>query len=67
MTVCKIHKNNAEERLQEMYKNNWQVVQKSITTRIDETKKESAVNLEGFTFSAKSKASFIALSNAIVS
>ncbi len=48
MTVCKIHKNNAEERLQEMYKNNWQVVQKSITTRIDETEEESAVNLEEF-------------------
>lgn len=67
MTVCKIHKNNAEERLQEMYKNNWQVVQKSITTRIDETEEESAVNLEEFIFLAKSKASFIALSNAIVS
>ncbi|MGX4671073.1 restriction endonuclease [Cerasibacillus sp. JNUCC 74] len=48
MTVCKIHKNNAEERLKEMYENNWQVVHKSVIKRIDETEDEAVVDLEEF-------------------
>jgi restriction system protein len=48
MTVCKIHKNNAEERIKNMYKNKWKVVNKPIPTKIEETEDEIIPDLEEF-------------------
>lgn len=37
MTVCKIHRNNAEERIKEMYHNNWHIPkQESVITQTNE-------------------------------
>ncbi|MBS6024995.1 MAG: restriction endonuclease [Paeniclostridium sordellii] len=40
MTVCKIHKNNAENRIKEMYKNNWNATKKTIEQQINESDDE---------------------------
>lgn len=39
MTVCKIHKNNAEERIKDMYKNNWNVKLKTIKELVNDSEK----------------------------
>lgn len=48
MTVCRIHKNNAEERIKEMYKNNWQVVNKPIPEKIEETEDDVIPDFEEY-------------------
>ena len=48
MTVCKIHKNNAEERIKEMYKNNWHIEYKPIPDRIEDTEAEGIPDLEEY-------------------
>lgn len=37
MTVCAIHRNNAEERIKEMAQNYWQVNNKSLTQVMEDT------------------------------
>ena len=50
MTVCKIHKNNAEFRLKEMYKNNWINKKTGPSEKIkdDESADDSTVDLNEF-------------------
>ncbi|KAA0566610.1 restriction endonuclease [Bacillus sp. CH30_1T] len=48
MTICKIHKNNAEERIKSMHKNGWHVVDKPIPKKIEETEDEVIPDLEEF-------------------
>lgn len=50
MTVCKIHKNNAENRIKEMYKNNWNEVKKSIIQKIDDSEDEVEIDLQEYIF-----------------
>ena len=50
MTVCKIHKNNAEERIKSMAKNNWNKSNKAIIPIPDESDDEVVPDLEEFIF-----------------
>ncbi|MCS4476929.1 restriction endonuclease [Clostridium botulinum] len=50
MTVCKIHKNNAEERIKDMYKNNWNVKLKTIKELVNDSEKTSAIDLNEYIF-----------------
>ncbi|WP_035288959.1 restriction endonuclease [Clostridium sp. KNHs214] len=50
MTVCRIHRNNAEERIKEMQKNNWST-KASITMNImDDNDENTTIDLEEFIF-----------------
>ncbi|MGF9977714.1 restriction endonuclease [Viridibacillus arvi] len=44
MTVCKIHKNNAEERIKQLWKNNWNS-NKTLLTDLDEGDDEDNISL----------------------
>lgn len=50
MTVCKIHKNNAEERIKAMYENNWKVkkISQAIEVVSDEEVDNSQIDLNEF-------------------
>lgn len=48
MTVCKIHRNNAEERIKEMYKNNWNIKEKSIVELVDEVDEKNTIDFEEY-------------------
>lgn len=48
MTVCKIHKNNAEERIKDMYKNDWNVKSKSVKELVDEIDEPSAIDFNEY-------------------
>ncbi|MDO6657368.1 restriction endonuclease [Anaerobacillus sp. 1_MG-2023] len=48
MTICKIHKNNAEGRIKAMYHNNWKVTDKPIPDKIEDTEDEVLPDLEEF-------------------
>ncbi|MGO5065985.1 restriction endonuclease [Clostridium sp. LCP25S3_F8] len=50
MTVCKIHKNNAEERIKDMYKNNWNVKLKTIKKLVNDSEETSAIDLNEYIF-----------------
>ncbi|ATO49882.1 restriction endonuclease [Brevibacillus laterosporus] len=50
MTVCRIHKNNAEERIKIMYENNWNIKDKSIPQKIDESDDEIRFDLDEYIF-----------------
>ena len=53
MTVCKIHKNDAENRLKEMYKNDWKRSSKSSSLSLideDEISEQTAVDISDFIF-----------------
>lgn len=50
MTVCKIHKNNAEARLKDMYNNNWNVKEKNILQKINDHDDEIELDLEEYIF-----------------
>lgn len=51
MTVCAIHRNNAEERIKEMAQNDWQVKNKPLTQVIqDSDDSEVGVDLEEYIF-----------------
>lgn len=50
MTVCKIHKNNAESRLKDMYNNNWNVKEKNILQKINDHDDEIELDLEEYIF-----------------
>lgn len=50
MTVCKIHKNNAEERLKEMYKNKWNSKPRSIPELVDDTEDTSTIDLNEYIY-----------------
>ncbi|PPB02414.1 restriction endonuclease [Brevibacillus laterosporus] len=50
MTVCRIHKNNAEERIKIMYENNWNIKDKSIPQKIDESDEEIRFDLDEYIF-----------------
>lgn len=50
MTVCKIHKNNAEYRLKSMYENNWNIKEKNILEKINNQDDEIELDLEEYIF-----------------
>lgn len=51
MTVCKIHKNNAEARIKEMHKNNWHVPKaKSVNELVDENEDTVTVDINEYIF-----------------
>ncbi|APQ77552.1 restriction endonuclease family protein [Clostridium botulinum] len=50
MTVCKIHKNNAEERIKDMYKNNWNVKLKTVKELVNDSEETSAIDLNEYIF-----------------
>lgn len=50
MTVCSIHKNNAEERIKQMAKNNWYTKSKIGVETIEEIEEESKIDLEEYIF-----------------
>lgn len=50
MTVCKIHKNNAETRIKQMYKNNWNIKDNGITEKITDVENEIEFDLEEYIF-----------------
>jgi restriction system protein len=50
MTVCRIHKNNAEERIKQMAKNNWYTKPKIGIETIEEIGEESKIDLDEYIF-----------------
>lgn len=50
MTVCKIHRNNAEARIKEMYRNNWNIKEKTIVELVDEVDEKSTIDFEEYIF-----------------
>lgn len=50
MTVCKIHKNNAEERIKEMYKNNWSAEPRSAKELVNELDEPSTIDFNEYIF-----------------
>lgn len=51
MTICRIYKNNAEERIKQMAKNNWYPVSKptkTVSESIEEVGEESKIDLEEY-------------------
>jgi len=51
MTVCKIHRNNAEKRIREMRDNNWSVVKrKNITELVEDSEEAVSINLEEYIY-----------------
>ena len=49
MTVCRIHKNNAEERIKQMANNNWYSKPRTISQSIEETE-ETNIDLDEYIF-----------------
>jgi len=50
MTVCKIHKNNAEERIKQMAENGWYAKPQTSVAPGDESDEETAIDLEEYIF-----------------
>ncbi|SDC39088.1 restriction system protein [Terribacillus halophilus] len=51
MTVCKIHRNNAEERINEMRKNDWYVPEnKNVTELVEENEETASIDLEEYIY-----------------
>ncbi|MEN0664585.1 restriction endonuclease [Caldifermentibacillus hisashii] len=51
MTVCKIHRNNAEERIREMRKNNWHVPKnKNVKELVEENEETVSIDLEEYIY-----------------
>lgn len=50
MTVCRIHKNNAEKRIKEMEKNNWYTTPKTGIEIIDDGSDDSKIDLDEYIF-----------------
>ncbi|MGD9677001.1 MAG: restriction endonuclease [Vulcanibacillus sp.] len=51
MTVCRINKNNAETRIKEMYKNNWNILKgKTVPELVDENDDTISVDLNEYIF-----------------
>ncbi len=50
MTVCRIHKNNAEERIKQMAKNDWYVKPKTVIETIEDANDESRIDLDEYIF-----------------
>ena len=50
MTICRIHRNNAEERVKEMARNNWYVKPESISKTIEEVNEETGIDLEEYIY-----------------
>ncbi|NLV89103.1 MAG: restriction endonuclease [Tissierellia bacterium] len=48
MTVCRIHKNNAEKRIKQMAENDWNVKPRTGRQLIDEIDEESKIDLEEY-------------------
>ncbi|HGG0417174.1 TPA: restriction endonuclease [Clostridium sporogenes] len=48
MTVCKIRKNNAEERIKDMYKNNWNVKLKNVKELVNDSEETSVIDLDEY-------------------
>lgn len=48
MTVCRIHKNNAEKRIKQMADNDWNVKPKTGAETIEEIGEESKIDLEEY-------------------
>lgn len=48
MTVCKIWRNNAEERIKAMANNNWNVKEKKLPQQIDESDNDIVLDLEEY-------------------
>ncbi|GAA0079998.1 restriction endonuclease [Clostridium sp. CTA-6] len=50
MTVCKIHKNNAEERIKNMYKNNWNAKPISFKGSVNDPEEPATIDLDEYIF-----------------
>lgn len=50
MTVCKIHRNNAEERIKDMYKNNWNAKPRSSKELVNEVDEPSTIDFNEYIF-----------------
>lgn len=50
MTVCKIHRNDAEKRIKDMASNNWNVKEKSVQELVEETDDKSLIDLNEYIF-----------------
>lgn len=50
MTVCRIHKNNAEERIKQMAKNNWYTIPKTGIEAIEGNSEDSKIDLDEYIF-----------------
>ncbi len=50
MTVCRIHKNNAEKRIKEMAKNNWYTTPKTGIEAIEGNSEDSKIDLDEYIF-----------------
>ncbi|MFY9278165.1 MAG: restriction endonuclease [Caldicoprobacterales bacterium] len=48
MTICRIHRNKAEERIKEMAKNNWYVKAKPIARAMDDVDEETGIDLDEY-------------------
>lgn len=48
MTVCKVHKNNAEERIKEMYKNSWNTKPKSVKELVNEIDEPETIDFNEY-------------------
>ncbi|NBI06977.1 restriction endonuclease [Senegalia massiliensis] len=56
MTVCRIHKNNAEERIKQMYKNNWYIPKaKTVEELVDDSDEAVPVDLNEYIFDSISE------------
>lgn len=50
MTICRIHKNNAEERIKEMARNDWNAVPKTAEELIDDSGDLATIDLDEYIF-----------------
>ncbi len=48
MTICRIHKNNAESRIKQMYENNWQVPLKTVNQILDDSEEDVTIDLDEY-------------------
>lgn len=48
LTVCRIDRNNAEQRIKDMYKNNWNVKVKSVDDQVIESNEDSTIDFDEY-------------------